>query len=269
MSPNLLEIYRRLQSAFGPQHWWPGESRWEVIVGAVLTQNTAWNNVEKALQNLRAAQALTPQSLAALSEQQLSELIRPAGYYRVKARRLRHFVQFLFESYSGSLDALFAVELTSLRRQLLSIHGIGPETADSILLYAGQQPTFVVDAYTARVLQRHGWVPHGAKYALIKHFFESQLEPQVVLFNEYHALLVRLGKEFCRSQPLCSECPLQELLPDRRPTRAGASGRDLPRRSPDCAASVGLAPPASGWFKPAGTARTMNGVNRSEDARSW
>jgi len=213
MSVDLREIYRRLHTVFGPQHWWPGESRWEVIIGAVLTQNTSWNNVEKALQNLRAANVLTPQSLSALSEPQLAKLIRPAGYYRVKARRLRHFVQFLFESYAGSLDAMFAVDLASLRRQLLSIHGIGPETADSILLYAGQRPTFVVDAYTARILQRHGWLPIGAKYDAIKHFFESQLEPQVERFNEYHALLVRLGKEYCRSQPLCSGCPLEDLLP--------------------------------------------------------
>ncbi len=206
-------VYDRLLSAFGPQYWWPGDTRFEVIVGAVLTQNTAWSNVCLALDNLRAARAMSMQAMQALSFDQLAALIRPAGYYRVKARRLQNVLEFLAERFSSSLDEMFRSELADLREQLLSVNGIGPETADSILLYAGQMPTFVVDAYTARVVKRHHWIDPAAGYYEIKELFETRMEPRVELFNEYHALLVRLGKDYCRPRPRCDGCPLEDLLP--------------------------------------------------------
>ncbi len=213
----LQDAFDRLFRAFGPQHWWPGESALEVTIGAVLTQNTSWKNVEAALDNLRAAGLLSFEELHGLASEELESLIRPAGYYRVKARRLRNLLDFIAQEYGGSLDAMFATELHALREQLLGINGIGPETADSILLYAGQLPIFVVDAYTARVLKRHGWIEPEADYHAMQELFHDQLEADVNLFNEYHALIVRVGKEFCRKQPCCQECPLAELLPEGGP----------------------------------------------------
>ena len=214
MTATLHEVYRRLADAFGRQHWWPGESPLEVIVGAVLTQNTSWKNVERAIDNLRESGLLSAEALYGLPDEELAELIRPSGYYRLKARRLHHLLKFIFDRYDGSLDAMFAVGTAKLRPQLLSINGIGPETADSILLYAGELPTFVVDTYTARVLKRHGWIEPEADYHAIKEHFESNLERQVHLFNEYHALLVRVGHLYCRRTPKCEECPLCDLLPE-------------------------------------------------------
>lgn len=210
----LLTAYERLYTAFGPQHWWPGESPFEIMVGAVLVQNTAWRNVERAIQNLRDAAMLDPHSLYGLPVDELAELIRPAGYFQVKARRLRNLLEFVVERYGGSLDAMFATELATLREQLLAVHGIGPETADAILLYAGNLPTFVVDTYTHRVLARHGWIGYDAGYHEIKDYCESSLPADAALYNEYHALLVRVGKEHCRrAEPRCDGCPLVELLP--------------------------------------------------------
>lgn len=214
MSSPLLEIYRRLLDAFGPQGWWPGETPFEVLVGAVLVQNTAWKNVERAIDNLRDADLLDPRGLGAVALPELAELIRPAGYYRLKARRLKNLLDFVLNEYGGSLDDMFAVGLPALRQQLLTVNGVGPETADSILLYAGQLPTFVVDTYTARVLKRHGWIEPEADYHAIKEHFERNLEEDVELFNEYHALLVRVGHLHCRKTPKCEECPLKALLPD-------------------------------------------------------
>jgi endonuclease-3 related protein len=214
MSSNLLQIFERLHAAFGPQQWWPGESPLEVMVGAVLVQNTAWTNVERAIENLRSAGLVSPTALYALSEKELSELIRPAGYYQVKARRLRNLLRLVIEEYDGSLDAMFATDLAALREQLLAVSGIGPETADAILLYAANKPTFVVDTYTHRILARHGWIGYEADYHEIKDHFESSLPADERLYNEYHALLVRLGKEFCRKKsPKCEACPLADLLP--------------------------------------------------------
>mgnify|MGYP001308225243 CR=1 FL=1 len=214
MSSNLLQIFERLHTAFGPQQWWPGESPLEVMVGAVLMQNTAWTNVERAIENLRDAGLVSPEALYALSEKELSELIRPAGYYHVKARRLRTLLRLVIEEYDGSLDAMFATDLATLREQLLGVSGIGPETADAILLYADNKPTFVVDTYTHRILARHGWIGYDADYHEIKDHFEISLPPDERLYNEYHALLVRLGKEFCRkTSPKCEACPLADLLP--------------------------------------------------------
>ena len=210
----LHRAYRTLLAALGPQGWWPGETPLEVIVGAVLTQNTSWKNVELALDNLREANLLTPQALHGLPLEELAELIRPAGYYRLKARRLMHLLDYLYQRHGGSLEAMFTTDLVTLREELLGINGIGPETADSILLYAGGLPTFVVDAYTARVLKRHGWIDFEADYHAIKEHFESSLPQDVSLYNEYHALLVHVGKHYCRKVPKCDLCPLAHLLPE-------------------------------------------------------
>jgi endonuclease-3 related protein len=210
----LQQVFDRLLAAYGPQHWWPGQSPLEVLVGAVLTQNTSWKNVERAIANLREADLLDAAALHALPVDELAELIRPAGYYRLKARRLRNVLDLVFERYGGSLEAMFAAPLESLREELLAVNGIGPETADAILLYAGGLPTFVVDAYTHRVLARHGWTEPDADYAEIQQQFHAALAPDARTFNEYHALLVRLGKERCRrAQADCQGCPLEDLLP--------------------------------------------------------
>ena len=211
-------VYQRLAEALGPQHWWPGETPFEVIVGAVLTQNTNWKNVEKAIRNLREADLLEPAALYAVPPEELEELLRPAGYFRVKARRLRSLLAFLEERYGGSLDAMFATGTATLREQLLALHGIGPETADSILLYAGGLPVFVVDAYTHRILSRHGWIEPEADYHQIQDFLQSRLPDDPALFNEFHALLVYVGKHYCRKRaPQCGACPLQDMLPDGGP----------------------------------------------------
>lgn len=207
---DLLEIYQRLYKRFGPQRWWPAQTPFEVVIGAILTQNTSWSNVEKAINNLKQAKALTPEKLHKISLPQLAELIRPAGYYNVKSKRLKGFIDWLMENYDGDLERLFALPTASLREALLGVRGIGPETADSIVLYAANQPSFVVDAYTYRIFSRHRYVPEeDTGYDELKAFFEDSLEKDVKLFNEYHALLVKLGKDFCKkSKPLCPECPL-------------------------------------------------------------
>ncbi len=209
----LRAVYRTLYRTWGPQHWWPGRTRLEIIVGAILTQNTAWTNVERAIRRLRQARALNLPALRAASLDHLAGWIRPAGYFNVKARRLKSFVSFLYASYAGRLDRLFAEPDERLRRTLLSVNGIGPETADSILLYAAQRPVFVVDAYTRRVLVRHGWIRSRATYDDIASFMTAHLPRDIRLFNEFHALIVRLGEEHCRPTPRCDTCPLQRWLP--------------------------------------------------------
>jgi endonuclease-3 related protein len=214
----LNEVYRRLYDAFGPQHWWPGQRAFEMMIGAVLTQNTSWRNVERAIHNLREADLLEPHALYSVPLEELEELIRPAGYFRVKARRLRSLLEFLVERYGGSPEAMFRTGLPQLREELLSVHGIGPETADSILLYAGGLPIFVVDAYTHRVFARHGWTGFDADYHEIQDYVQSQLPQDAPKYNEFHALLVRLGKNYCvKKNPKCAECPLCELLPKGGP----------------------------------------------------
>jgi endonuclease III related protein len=214
MSSPPLQVYERLLNVFGPQHWWPGDSPIEIMVGAVLVQNTAWRNVERAIENLRAAGVMEPRALYSLPPVELADLIRPAGYFQVKARRLRYLLKFVVDEYGGSLEAMFHTNLATLREQLLGIHGIGPETADAILLYAGGLPTFVVDTYTHRILARHGWIGYDADYHEIKDHFESSLPADAALYNEYHALLVRVGKDFCkRTGPKCEACPLADFLP--------------------------------------------------------
>jgi endonuclease-3 related protein len=214
MAQKLMEAYERMLAAFGPQHWWPGDSPFEIVVGAVLVQNTAWRNVERAIDNLREAGVMEPAALYALPAAELAELIRPAGYYQVKAKRLRNLLRFVVEECAGSLDTMFSRGLASLREDLLAISGIGPETADAILLYAGGLPTFVVDTYTHRILARHGWLDYDATYHEIKDYFESALPRDAALYNEYHALLVRVGKDYCRrTGPKCEGCPLADMLP--------------------------------------------------------
>jgi len=207
----LHEIYELLFEAFGPQHWWPGQTPFEIIVGAILTQNTNWANVEKAIANLKTAGCLEPDKIHALDSAQLEKLIRPAGYFRLKTKRLKNFMQWLFDAYEGSLDALDDIDTRRLREELLGVSGIGPETADSILLYAFNRPVFVVDAYTARVAVRHGLIEPDIDYQQLQYLFESNLEQDVPHFNEYHALLVCVGKDFCKPKPKCAACPLESL----------------------------------------------------------
>jgi len=204
-------IYERLFEAFGPRHWWPGETPFEIIIGAILTQNTAWTNVEKAINNLKKKDLLTPERLNRLSQNELAELIRPAGYYQVKANRLKEFIVFLFSHYGGDLNQMFRQDMWKLRTELLEVKGIGLETADSILLYAGQKPIFVVDAYTRRILIRHNLIDEKASYTQIQDLFMNNLPEDIQLYNEYHALIVQLGKEICKSKPDCNICPLKEL----------------------------------------------------------
>jgi endonuclease III related protein len=250
----VIQYYRALYRAWGPQHWWPAETQFEVIVGAYLTQNTAWTNVEKALENLRAARALTIAQIREMRLTTLEKLIRPSGYFRQKAKHLKIFVAFLDARYGGSLDRLFAQPTGKLREELLALNGVGPETADSILLYAGNHPVFVVDAYTRRILGRHGICPQNTDYEDIRRLFQRALEPiahdqqessassaprletgfrgaahspsimstskrtvVVQVYNEMHGLIVGVGKHYCgKSAPKCDGCPLQAFLPRRK-----------------------------------------------------
>ncbi len=209
-NPKILkDIYNRLFRYFGPRNWWPGETPFEVIVGAILTQNTAWANVEKAIQNLKEEGLMLPEKLFHLRQERLASLIRPAGYFNIKSQRLKSFLAFLFSSYQGRLNKMFRSETVILREELLKVKGIGPETADSILLYAGGKLTFVVDAYTRRIFSRYGLIDGKASYHQIQTIFYQNLPHQVQLFNEYHALLVELGKTICRKKPNCPACPLK------------------------------------------------------------
>lgn len=210
----LLQMYGALLEAFGPQGWWPGETRFEVIVGAILTQNTAWTNVEKTIARLKEADLLTPQGLMHVPLRDLAPLLKSSGYFNIKAERLKSFMAFFFKRTGGNLDLLFREELSILRRDLLQVCGIGPETADSILLYAGHYPVFVVDAYTRRVFSRHGLVAEDVGYEELQQLFMRHLPTDGNLFNEYHALIVRVGKEYCRPRdPRCESCPLNSCLP--------------------------------------------------------
>ncbi len=249
----LRHYYHTLYQAWGPQHWWPAEMQFEVIVGAYLTQNTAWTNVEKALANLRAAKALSVTGIRDLKLSKLERLIRPSGYFRQKAKRLKTFVAFLDKNYDGSLEALFSQPTDRLREKLLELNGVGPETADSILLYAGNHPVFVVDAYTRRILARHKILPEKTDYEEIRKLFEGALalvanqeseKPAdfvphhasgfsrvahsqsamstatrtslVQVYNEMHGLIVGVGKQYCKKKKAaCDGCPLQSFLPKK------------------------------------------------------
>ena len=245
-------FYRVLYRAWGAQHWWPAESKFEVIVGAYLTQNTAWTNVERALQNLCDARLLNVEGVRRVRLARLERLIRPSGYFRQKARRLKTFVKFLDKQYDGSLEKMFSEPTEKLREELLNLNGVGPETADSILLYAGNHPVFVVDAYTRRILDRHGILPVKSDYEEIRQLFQRVLAPLadeqekqsaesrprleagfrgashppsamstshrtalVQVFNEMHGLIVGVGKQYCKTTAACEGCPLRPFLPDR------------------------------------------------------
>jgi len=200
-----------LFAEYGPQQWWPADSPFEVIVGAVLTQSAAWTNVEKAIANLRSAGALSPEGIRSLPEAELAALIRPSGYFNAKARKLKAFTALLSERFEGDLPKMLATPPRDLRPLLLATHGIGPETADAILLYAAGRPAFVIDAYTRRTLSRLGRPPARDTYAAWRELVEASLPPDAAMFNEYHALLVRLGKEVCRARPGCGRCVLRTV----------------------------------------------------------
>ncbi len=206
--------YEILSGRLGPQNWWPARTPFEVIVGAILTQNTSWTNVERTIANLRRERLLTPLALERVPFARLSRLIRSSGYFRQKTKKLKAFVRFLRAEYSGSLTRMFQTPTPELREKLLAVHGIGPETADSILLYAGRKDVFVVDAYTKRVFSRHGFVPPDVPYEELRSLIESALPRDVSRYNEFHALLVQVGKNWCRPRdPRCAECPLGVFLP--------------------------------------------------------
>ena len=209
MKRKLNLFFRRLYSSFGKQRWWPADSPFEVMVGSILTQNTSWANVEKAILALKNKKLLEPGKIYKMGPRKLALLIKSAGYYNIKARRLKNFLKFYFDNYNFSIEKISQVNLQSLRKQLLAVNGIGQETADSILLYALNKPVFVVDSYTKRILSRHGVVKEDADYLEIQDIFMRNLKKDVRIFNEYHALLVKLGKDYClKKNPKCGECPL-------------------------------------------------------------
>lgn len=206
-----LKIYKLLFDFFGPRYWWPAETPLEVIVGAILTQNTSWANVEKAITNLKKYDLLNARKLRQVNPLHLAKIIRSAGFYNLKTKRLKNFINFLFSDYKGKLSLMFKAKTGRLRRELLSINGLGPETVDSILLYAGGKSVFVVDAYTKRILSRHKLIAKESEYSQIQEYFMKSLPRNAKLFNEFHALLVQLGKDFCRKKPMCLKCPLSTL----------------------------------------------------------
>ena len=203
----ILKIYHILLKYFGKQGWWPARTRFEVMVGAILTQNTNWKNVEKAIANLRKAKALSPEKMSRLTRAKLRGYIRPSGFYRQKAERLAGFLDFL-KGYKYNLSRLFSGDPACLRAKLLQLKGIGPETADSIMLYAGNKPFFVVDAYTKRIFARLGLIADSEEYEEVRNFFQDKLPKKAGLYNEYHALIVELAKKYCRKEPACKGCPL-------------------------------------------------------------
>ncbi len=208
----ILRMYNLLYSCFGPQNWWPAESRLEVIVGAVLTQNTNWQNVEKAIDSLKKSGFLTLEKLKEISVSQLAQLIRPAGYFNVKAIRLKNLIDFIDKNYGGDLDKMFSEDLYRLRNDLLTVKGLGMETVDSILLYAGNKPIFVIDAYTKRIFSRCGLCFDDVSYEELQDLITRSIPVDVKLYNEFHALLVKLGKNFCKKRnPDCQNCPIKEI----------------------------------------------------------
>ena len=210
----LMEIYNLLYDHYGPQHWWPGQSREEIAIGAILTQNTNWKNVEKAITNLKEANCLGIEQLHAIAIESLAEIIRPAGYYNIKARRIKNFLDWLFDNFEGGLERVEELDTDRLREELLSVNGIGKETADSILLYAFGRAVFVVDTYTWRIMSRHRLIDPETDYEELRELFEYNLPQDEKLFNEYHALLVCIGKEYCKPKANCTKCPLRDLPHD-------------------------------------------------------
>ncbi len=221
MKQRLLTIFDTLFAAFGPRHWWPGDSPLEIMVGAVLTQNTAWRNVEKAIANMKSEGILSFDALTAIDEAALAAIIRPAGFYRLKAHRLKSLIAYFHRRYGSRLENTADVPTKVLRAELLDVNGIGPETADSILLYALDRPVFVVDAYTKRLLRNHRLYEGDDGYHNVQVFFTENLPEETALFNEFHALIVRLCQEHCRKRPLCDACPLRDEPPGLPATTRG------------------------------------------------
>lgn len=213
MRHSLVEMYRLMSEHFGPTHWWPGDSAFEIAVGAILTQNTAWTNVERAIANLKRAKLLSPRRILDCPATMLEEALTPSGYFRVKAKRLRHFCDYLVARHRGSVKRMARLPRDELRGELLQVNGIGPETADDILLYACDHVVFVVDAYTRRILSRHGLIDDGIDYEDLRALFERHVPPDLHTYQEYHGLIVFVGKEFCRRKPDCAQCPLRSMLP--------------------------------------------------------
>jgi len=223
LDKTLTLYFETLSRSLGPMGWWPARTPFEVIIGAILTQNTSWSNVERAIANLRRAKVMTLRAMERISTPRLAQLIRPSGYFRQKAKKLKAFTRFLRRDFGGSLARMFRTPTAALRERLLEVHGIGRETADSILLYAGEHPTFVVDAYTHRILARHGISDGKPDYERVRALFERNLPADVRLYNEFHALLVNVGKNWCRPrEPRCSECPLGPFMPDTTRPKASA-----------------------------------------------
>jgi len=220
----LPSYFQTLSQTLGPMHWWPARTPFEVVVGAILTQNTAWSNVERAIANLRRARLLTPRAIERVSSARLARLVRPSGYFRQKARKLKAFARFLHRQHGGSLARMFRTPTGELRAQLLGVYGIGPETADSILLYAGGHAIFVVDAYTHRILGRHALTQPKPDYEAVRAMVQASLPAEVKIYNEFHAQLVHVGKHWCHTrQPRCQECPLQPHLPLHSPWRSSGA----------------------------------------------
>ena len=219
MKRELREAYRLMRREFGHRNWWPGDTPFEICVGAILTQNTSWKNVEHAITNLKSARVLTPRKIHALTREELAQLIRPAGYFNIKAKRLRNFVNALVDQHGASLRQMFRGKTATIRDRLLAINGIGPETADSMLLYAGAHHSFVIDAYTKRIFQRHNWCSHDADYSDLQALCSESLnkksgKARLDHWQDYHAQLVGVGNRYCKPHnPLCSVCPLEPLLP--------------------------------------------------------
>ena len=207
----LMTIYDLLFTAYGPQNWWPAESQFEMMIGAILTQNTSWKNVEKAIQNLKRRDLLSVEALSDISVPTLAEHIRPAGYFNIKAKRLKNLIALIQEKYDGDLDGLFSGDTETIRMELLSVRGIGLETADSMILYGAGRALFVVDTYTHRILSRHNLIGEEAGYYDLQTLFMDNLPHEVELFKEFHALIVKTGKDYCRKKPLCPDCPLEQV----------------------------------------------------------
>ena len=207
----LQKMYEMMERHFGNLYWWPGETPIEIAVGAILTQNTNWKNVERAIDKLKSHGLLSSEALLKANNERVAELIKPAGYYNVKTKRLKAFLHFLKREHEGKMDRMLETDLWTLRKQLLSVNGIGEETADSILLYAGNKPIFVVDGYTRRILERHGIIGNDWSYGRIQKLYMDHLPERATLYNQYHALLVSTGKHYCKKTPLCTDCPLQGM----------------------------------------------------------
>jgi len=217
MKQTLKQMFSLLEKHYGTTHWWPGDTPFEIAVGAILTQNTAWSNVEKAIANLKQERLLTPQRILAVPLETLEAAVRPSGYFRQKSKRLRIFCDYLFTKYRGSINNMATQPLEVLRAELLALNGIGPETADDILLYACEKPIFVIDAYTRRILSRHNLVSEDISYDTMQTVFHKNLPADVTLFKEFHGLIVYTGKDFCRRLPRCESCPLYKFLPTQLP----------------------------------------------------